>query len=69
MAKNLKSIHEYVKKQIEGSNAKYILAVDRHNRKETFEAGDCVLIVLTKDCYPAGEYNKISETKIGPCEG
>ena len=33
-----------------------------------FDVGDFVWAVLTKDRFPAGEYNKLSAKKIGPLE-
>lgn len=33
-----------------------------------FEVGDYVWVVLTRDRYPTGEYNKLSARKIGPCK-
>lgn len=33
-----------------------------------FNVGDFVWVVLTKDCFHVGEYNKLSVKKIGPIE-
>ena len=33
-----------------------------------FEVGDYVWVVLTKDHFPVGEYNKLAARKIGPLE-
>ncbi len=63
-----KSIHDEIRQQIEGNNAKYKEAADRHKRKLTFDDGDYVWVILTKDRYPTVKYNKLSERKINPCE-
>lgn len=33
-----------------------------------FGKGDFVWAVLTRDRYPIGEYNKLKQKKVGPCE-
>ena len=33
-----------------------------------FEVGDYIWVALTKDCFPAREYNKLAARKIGPLE-
>ena len=33
-----------------------------------FDVGDYVWAVLTKDCFPTGDYNKLYAKKIGPVE-
>lgn len=45
----LRAIYESVRQWIDASNNKYKEAADRHRRKVTFEVGDYVLMVLTKD--------------------
>ncbi|GJX18060.1 putative nucleotidyltransferase, ribonuclease H [Tanacetum coccineum] len=40
-----------------------------HKRRHVdFEEGDFVWAIFTKDCFPIGEYNKLSAKKIGPLE-
>jgi hypothetical protein len=39
-----------------------------HRRKVTFEVGDLVWVVLTRDHILVDEYNKLRERKIGPCD-
>ncbi|PKI53496.1 hypothetical protein CRG98_026102 [Punica granatum] len=50
------------------ANAKYKQVADKKRRLVEFEVGDYVWVILTKDRYPAGEYNKLSARKIGPVE-
>jgi hypothetical protein len=40
----------------------------QHRRQIVLEGGDLVWAILTKDRFPAGEYNKLSQRKIGPCK-
>ena len=60
LAKHLKVVHEHVHTQIEMSNARYQQAVDKHRRVVSFEEGDLVWAIFTKDCFPTGEYGKLS---------
>jgi hypothetical protein len=68
MADYLRGVHDRVKKAIEDSNATCKAHSDSHRRKVTFEVGDLVWAVLTRDRFPIGEFNKLRERKIGPCE-
>ncbi|KAE8668905.1 hypothetical protein F3Y22_tig00112281pilonHSYRG00079 [Hibiscus syriacus] len=68
MAKYLRGIHEQVKQTIHESNTKYKTRVENHRRQVLFDVGDFVWAVLTHDRFPIGEYNKLKDRKIGPCE-
>lgn len=61
-------IHKLVHQRLSESNAKYKAAADQHRRHVVFQAGDYVWSVLTKDRFPAGQYSKLSQRKIGPCQ-
>jgi hypothetical protein len=43
-------------------------SADKKRRFVEFEGGDFVWVVLTKDRFPVGEYNKLPARKIGPLE-
>jgi hypothetical protein len=47
---------------------KYKAMADKRRRPLEFEEGDFVWVVLTKDRFPLGKYNKLAARKIGPIE-
>ncbi|GJX19266.1 hypothetical protein Tco_0221943 [Tanacetum coccineum] len=51
------------------SNSKYKQDADKRGRQVDLEAGDFVWVVLTKDCFPVSEYNKLSAKKLLPYHG
>lgn len=65
---NIQTLHEQVKKQIETNNSKYKTVVEKQKKLVVFDVGDYVWAILTKDCYPASVYNKLSARKVGLCE-
>ncbi|XP_024046571.1 uncharacterized protein LOC127900291 [Citrus sinensis] len=46
----------------------YKIEADKKRRALEFQVGDLVWVVLTKDKFSVGEYNKLSTRKIGPLE-
>ncbi|PKI37966.1 hypothetical protein CRG98_041639 [Punica granatum] len=65
---SLREIHQAVFEHLTAANAKYKQAADKKRCSVEFAVGDYVWAILTKDRYPAGEYNKLSARKIGPVE-
>nr|GEX13467.1 putative reverse transcriptase domain-containing protein [Tanacetum cinerariifolium] len=49
-------------------NGEYKQDEDQKRRQVDFEVGDFVWVVLTKDRFPVGEYNKLSAKNIDPLE-
>jgi hypothetical protein len=60
--------HKLTIKNLQDSTAKYKVTADKKRHPLEFEEGDFVWAVLTKDCFPIGEYNKLVARKIGPIE-
>ena len=50
------------------ATSKYKQAADQKRRHLEFDVGDFVWVILTKDHFPACEYNKLSAKKIGLVE-
>ncbi|GKC26093.1 hypothetical protein Tco_1033387 [Tanacetum coccineum] len=50
------------------ANSKYKQDADHKRGHVDSEEGDFVWVVLTKDHFPVGEYNKLSAKKVGPLE-
>ena len=64
----LQDVYRTVFNNLSTANSKYKQYADKKRRYLEFEVGDFVWAVLTKDRFPAKEYNKLSAKKIGPLE-
>jgi hypothetical protein len=53
---------------LQESTAKYKASTDKKRRAVEFEEGDFMLVILSKDRFPMGEYNKLAACKVGPVE-
>ncbi|KAK6155787.1 hypothetical protein DH2020_010035 [Rehmannia glutinosa] len=65
---DLQVLHEQTREHLTAANERYKRAVDLRRRDVQFEVGDFVWAVLTRDRFPAHEYNKLSSRKVGPLE-
>ncbi|KAL6558852.1 hypothetical protein OROMI_019202 [Orobanche minor] len=68
MLEVLRITHKATFDRLVAANEQYKLDADRTRRAVEFEPGDYVWAVLTRDRYPAHEYNKLAARKIGPLE-
>lgn len=68
MIEQLKTVHSTTQQRLSAANSNYKTHADTRCRSLEFEVGDLVLAILTKDRFPAREYNKLSARKIGPVE-
>ena len=64
----MKEIHRQVHDNLVQTVAKYKSHADKKRRHVEFEVGDFVWVVLTKDHFLVGDYNKLSVKKIGLVE-
>ena len=64
----IQEIHTATAKHLQETSAKYKQTTDKKHRVVEFEIGDFVWAILTKDCFPVGEYNKLAARNIGPLE-
>jgi hypothetical protein len=64
----MQQVHQQVKAKFEATNTRYKTADDQHRKKVTFEVGDLVWVLITKDRRPNGQYSKLRKRKYGPCK-
>jgi hypothetical protein len=41
---------------------------DIHQKRVVFKVSNCVWVVLTRDKFLVGDYNKLMKKEIGPCQ-
>nr|GEW60684.1 putative reverse transcriptase domain-containing protein [Tanacetum cinerariifolium] len=64
----LAQIHQTTHAHLVAATAKYKEKADQKRHVVDFYVGDFVWAILTKDRFPAHEYNKLAAKKIGPVE-
>jgi len=64
----LHQIHQKTHSRVTASTAKYKLQTNQKRRIIELSVGDYVWAILTRDRFPAHEYNKLAARKIGPLE-
>ena len=68
LVEELAHVHTVAHDNLEAPSLKYKQAADRRRRELHLQVGDYVWAVLTKDRFPAGQYNKLKPRKIGLVE-
>jgi hypothetical protein len=64
----IQEVHQMTTQNLQESTTKYKAIADKKRKAVEFDEGYFVWTVLTKDCFPIGEYNKLAACKIGPIE-
>ena len=64
----LHDVHRLARDNLAASTARYKQDADKKQRELIFQPGDLVWVVLTKERFPAREYNKLKSRKIGPVQ-
>jgi hypothetical protein len=62
---NLQEIHEQVHQNLKATYEKYKAHADKKRCQVDFNIGELVWLYLSKNCYPRGDYNKLTCHKFG----
>ena len=66
--KGLQEVHKRIYENLVHATAKYKSSAKEKYLHVEFEVGNFVWVVLTKDWFSVGDYNKLFDKKIGPIE-